>query len=239
MIIRLVFLGAALVTGSAVGAAETPQGATGHWEGKLQMPNRELGMAVDLERDPKGVWIGSMSLAGTSAKDVPLRSLKVAATAVRFTADLPDSAVFEGSLSEDENSLSGKASNALGAVPFELTRQGAANVSVPAPNSVLSKKFVGVWEGTLMAGGKELRIRLKLAPATDGLATAVLTSVDQGNTEIPVTSVTIQGQQLQVEARAVSGMYRGTLGAGGEIVGEWSQGSERLALTLKRTLDEK
>jgi hypothetical protein len=53
-----------------------------------------------------------------------------------------------------------------------------------------------------------------------------------------VTSVTIQGRQLQLEARAVSEMYRGTLG-GGEIAREWSQGSERLPLTLKRTLDEK
>ena len=235
MTIRLVFLGVALVAGSMVRAAEEPQGATGHWEGMLQMPNRELGMTVDLARDAKGVWIGSMSLAGTSAKDVPLRSLKVVAAAIGFTAELPDSAVFEGSLSEDENSLSGKASNALGSVPFELTRQGAANVNVPPPNSVLSKEFAGLWEGTLMADGKRLRIRLKLAPATDGLATAVLTSVDQGNTDVPVTSVTIQGQQLQVESRAVSGVYRGTLGAGGEIAGEWLQGSEHLPFTLRRT----
>jgi hypothetical protein len=233
MTIRLVFLAMALA--GVIGAAEEPEGPSGHWEGKLQMPNRELGMAVDLARDRKGVWIGSMSLAGTSAKDVPLHGLKVVAAAVRFTADLPDLAVFEGSLSEDENSLSSKRSNALGSVPFGLTRQGRANVSVPPPNSVLSKQFAGLWEGTLTADGKTLRIRLKLAPATDGVAQAVLTSVDQGNTEIPVTSVTIQGRQLQVEARAVSGMYRGTLGAGGEIAGEWSQSSERLPLTLKRT----
>jgi len=237
MTIRFVFLGMALVC--VVGAAQAPQGATGHWEGKLQMPSRELGMAVDLARDARGAWIGSMSLAGTSAKDVPLGSLRVTGATVKFTADLPDSAVFEGSLSEDEKGLSGKASNALGSVPFELTRQGAANVSVPPPNSVLSKEFAGVWEGTLTAGGKEWRIRLKLAPATNGLATAVLASVDQGNTEIPVTSVTIQGQELKVEARAVSGMYRGTLGAGGEIAGELSQGSEKLPLTFKPTQEVK
>jgi hypothetical protein len=234
MRIRVVLLGLALAAESVVGAAETAQGATGHWEGKLQMPGRELGMAVDLTRDAKGRWIGSISLVGTSAKDVPLHRLTVAGATVQFTADLPDSAAFEGSLSEDQNGLSGKASNALGAVPFQLTRQGAANVNVPPPNSVLSKEFSGVWEGALAAGGKTPRIRLELAPAADGLATAVLISVDQGNTEIPVTSVTIQGRQLQVEARAVSGMYRGTLGAGGEIAGEWVEGSERLPLILKR-----
>jgi ABC-type Fe3+/spermidine/putrescine transport system ATPase subunit len=168
-----------LPVGSAVGAAETPQGAIGHWEGRLQMSSRELGMAVDLARDAKGAWIGSISVARTSAKDVPLGSLKVTGATVKFTADLPDSAVFEGSLSEDESSLSGKASNPLGSVPFELTRQGAANVSVPPQRSVLSEEFAGLWEGTLTAFGKELRIRLELAPAADGLATAILTSVDR------------------------------------------------------------
>jgi hypothetical protein len=202
------------------------------------MPNGELGMAVDLARDAEGLWIGSMSLAGTSAKDVPLRGLTVAGTTVEFKADLPDAAVFEGSLSEDDENLSGKASNALGAVPFQLTRGGVANVSVPPPNSVLPNEFRGVWEGALAAGGKTLRIRLKLAPAASGLATAVLTSVDQGNTDIPVTSVTIQGQELQVEVRAVSGMYRGALGAGGEIAGEWRQTSERLPLTFKRARED-
>ena len=40
MTIRLVCLGMALVC--VVSAAQAPQGATGHWEGKLQMPSREL-----------------------------------------------------------------------------------------------------------------------------------------------------------------------------------------------------
>ena len=67
------------------------------------------------------------------------------------------------------------------------------------------------------------------------MAAALLTSLDQGNMEIPVTSVTIEGQQLDIEARAISGIYRGTLGASGDIAGEWQEGSERLPLILKRT----
>jgi hypothetical protein len=99
---------------------------------------------------------------------------------------------------------------------------------------VLSKEFDGVWEGALAEDGKTLRVRLKLTPGADGLATASLTSVDQGSQEIPVTTVTIEGQQLQVEARGVSGIYKGTLGANGEIAGEWSQGPNHLPLRFHR-----
>jgi hypothetical protein len=215
-------------------AAAATSDASGHWEGKIQLPGRELGMTVDLARNAQGAWVGSMSLLGSSAADVPLEKLTVRDTAVNFAAYLPDFASFEGRLSEDRGGLSGTASNASGGVPFRLARTGEAHVNVPPPNSVLSKEFDGVWEGALAEDGKTLRVRLKLTPGADGLATASLTSVDQGSQEIPVTTVTIEGQQLQVEARGVSGIYKGTLGANGEIAGEWSQGPNHLPLRFHR-----
>jgi hypothetical protein len=44
----------------------------------------------------------------------------------------------------------------------------------------------------------------------------------------------VQGKQLELQARAVGGTYRGTLGASREIVGEWIEPSARLPLTFKR-----
>jgi len=221
---------AILVLFSTIGAAAD---AAGHWEGKIQIQGRELGMIVDLARNPQGAWIGSMSVLGSSAADVPLEELIIRGSAVKFGAYLPDYASFEGNLSEDLNSLSGTASNASGGVPFELGRKGAASVKVAPPNSALPKDFEGVWEGAIATEGKSLRVRLKLSPGPDGRATALLTSLDQGNHEIPVTTVIIEGKGLQVEARAVSGVYRGTLGEHGEITGEWSQGATPLPLTFK------
>lgn len=232
--VRLVLLGAGLAVLGAVGLAQTASKATGHWQGKIQIPERELGITVDLDRSPKGVWIGSMSVVGSTAVDVPLSSITVEDTAVRFTASLPEHASFNGHLSEDASSLSGTASSAAGEAPFELTRNGEANVKVPPPSSPLSKDFEGTWEGTLEDGGKLLRVVLKLTPAADGIATATLISVDQGNKEIPATTVTIKEKQLQLEARAVSGTYSGTLGANGAIAGEWAQRTNRLPLTFKR-----
>lgn len=236
--VRLVLLGAGLAVLGAVGLAQTASKATGHWQGTIQMPERELGITVDLDRNSKGAWIGSMSVVGSTSVDVPLSNITVEDTAVRFTADLPAHASFDGHLSTDASSLSGKASNADGSVEFQLTRNGEANVKVPPPSSPLSKDFEGTWEGSLEVGGKALRIVLKLLPAADGTATATLISVDRGNKEVPATTVTIKDKQLQLEARAVSGTYRGTLGASGDIAGDWAQGANRLPLTFKRASSE-
>ena len=90
----------------------------------------------------------------------------------------PQNASLDCRLSADASSLSGKVSNADGAVQFQLTRNGEANVKVPPPSSPLSKEFEGTWEGTLDLDGKVLRVVLKLSPAADGIGTAILISLD-------------------------------------------------------------
>ena len=165
---------------------------------------------------------------------MPLTDISVKDATVRFTASLPATTSFEGTLSADANSLTGKVSNAEGGVPFELARSGEANVKLPPASSALSKDFEGTWDGSAAADGNTRRIVLRMTPAPDGTARAVLISVDKGNTEIPVTTVTLKGHQLELEARAVGGAYRGTLGANGEIAGEWMEKTVRVPLTFKR-----
>lgn len=154
--------------------------------------------------------------------------------AVRFTAALPDRATFDGKFSADAQSISGEASNRMGGVPFQLAKRGEANVKLPPPSSPLSKEFEGTWEGIISAGGNVIRMVLKLWPAPDGTAMGTLTTIDQ-NQEIPVTTVTIKGKQLQLESRSVSASYFGTLGANGEIAGRWLQLGDGPPLTFKRT----
>ena len=208
--------------------------ANGHWEGNIQLPDRQLGFSVDLDQNQKGAWIGTITITGSPIADVPLDSVAVEGTTVRFTANLPDSASFEAHLSPDGAKLSGTASNAKGQAEFELARKADANVKMPEPSSALSKEFEGTWEGTVDAGGQTRHVQLKLSAASDGAATAVIVSVDQGNVEIPVTTVTIHGKELQLDMRAIAGSYHGTLAASGQIAGEWSQGGQQLALNFKR-----
>lgn len=244
IVVGLVFLVAGFTVWGTAGIAQTAAKAAGHWEGAIQMSNpetgktRDLGIAVDIAKSSSGEWIGSMSVLGSTAIDVPLSSIILDNTAVRFTARLPEDAAFDGQLSGDANRLSGTASSAAGQAPFQMTRIGEANVKVPPPSSTLSKEFEGTWEGTIEAGGKARRVVLKLSPTPNGIATATLISVDKGNLEIPFTTVTIQDKHLQLEARSVSGKYQGKLAATGEIAGEWTEGSTRLPLTFKRGLSD-
>jgi hypothetical protein len=217
----------------AAALAQPAPTAAGRWQGKIQLPNHDLEITVDLDRNPKGAWIGSISVTGSTSIDVPLSAVTVQDSAVSFTAPLPGPASFKASLSGDGKTLSGTASNPNGEAPFELARSGEAKVKVPPPSSPLPKEFEGTWEGALQTNGQTLRIRMKMSAAADGTATAVLIALDQGNLEIPASTVTIAGKEIRIEVRAMSGAYHGTL-AGAEIAGEWSQGPATLQLTFKR-----
>ena len=127
----------------AVSACSVPvyaaASAAGHWEGKIQIPDHELSIAVDLAQTPAGAWIGSLSIAGSSTADVPLIKITVSGAGVQFTASLPGETSFAGTLSTDAATLAGKVSNAEGSVPFQLARTGEASVKVP-PASVASSQ---------------------------------------------------------------------------------------------------
>lgn len=209
-------------------------GPAGHWEGRILIPEREMAVTVDLATGPTGAWIGSLSVPGSTSIDVPLDGIIVNDTSVRFSAALPGATTFEGTLSADGASLTGNVANHEGAVPFRLARTGEPKVVVPAPSSTSSREFEGRWEGLVEVGGKRMRLLLQMSSAPDGTARATLTNLDKGSVEIPASTVTIQGKQLDLDIRAIGGSYRGTLAPGGEIGGELTQQSVRVALTFKR-----
>ena len=225
-------LAALVLSLAAPVGAQTPASPSGHWDGTVQMGDQTVPISVDLAKSPTGAWLGSINVPGSTAVDVPLTQITVADTTVRFNALLEASPLFDAKLSADATVLSGEASTAKGSVPFQLKRNGEAHVSTPPPSSPLSKAFEGRWDGVVDVGGKSLRVALTLARADDGTATGMLISLDQGNTEIPITTVTLHDTALELELRGVSGTYRGTLGAGGEIAGEWAQGPMRAPLNF-------
>ena len=224
------------VLSAGVQAALDP---SGRWEGKIQIPEREVSVTVDLAKTTAGTWIGSLSIPPSTSIDVPLGSITFDGTLVKFTAMLPGKAMFEGKLSSDGRSLTGTASNAEGSAPFQLARTGDASVKLPSASSLLPKEFEGAWEGTVDVSGTVKKIGLKLSAASDGTAVGVLISSEAGAPEIPVTVVTVKGVQLYLESRAVSGTFNGTLRDTGEIAGEWTQRTTRLPLTFRKVTARK
>jgi len=89
-----------------------------------------------------------------------------------------------------------------------------AAAQTPAPG------LEGTWRGTL----GPLRLVLRIEKAPDGLYIGMLDSVDQGS-RIPITSVTMAGDTVKLDVKAVNGTFEGTLNAARtELKGTWNQG---------------
>lgn len=110
----------------------------------------------------------------------------------------------------------------------------AGLASMLAPACRAQGQVAGDWQGTLSAGGAELRLVLHVTAAKDGSLTATLDSVDQGAYGIPVSAISLNGANLNMTVDAVHGSYTGTVNKdASEIDGTWSQGTP-LALNFRR-----
>jgi len=96
-----------------------------------------------------------------------------------------------------------------------------------------AQDIAGDWQGTIAAGGQELRLVLHITKAADGALKATLDSVDQGANGIPISSITFTDAKLSLGIDAVHGTYEGKLAADGSISGTWTQGSA-VPLDFKR-----
>jgi len=102
------------------------------------------------------------------------------------------------------------------------------------PAALAQAQLAGDWQGTLAAGGAQLRLVLHITAGKDGALTATLDSVDQGALGIPVTAITVKGSAFNLTIDAVHGTYAGTINKyASEIDGTWSQG-QPLELNFKR-----
>ncbi len=98
----------------------------------------------------------------------------------------------------------------------------------------LAGNFLGTWEGTLVGAGRPVRFVLKLAN-DEGGAVAVLVSPDNGDAEIPVTTVLQKDAKLTVLAEGVGGKYQGEINKNGSRMdGRWSQNGYDLPLKLTK-----
>lgn len=99
-----------------------------------------------------------------------------------------------------------------------------------------AQDIAGDWQGTLDAGGAQLRLVLHITKGADGALKATLDSIDQpGANGIPVNAVTLKDSKLTLDITAVHGTYEGTVAADGKTIsGTWTQ-AQALPLEFKRT----
>jgi hypothetical protein len=218
----------------AAAVALPAQALKGHWSGSIDAPQGSLGVEVDLDNTAGG-WVGSISIPMQGTSGLPLDRITFSGGKCSFhIKGGPADPTFSGTLSADGKTMSGDFSQGGGSMSFKLSRTGEAKVETIKASPSVSAAFVGSWEGTLEVG-QSLRLVLKISNEQDG-AHAVLVSVDQGNAEIPVTSLEQKGTHLTIEATAIHGSYEADINKDGtELNGTWSQGGGSAPLVLKKS----
>ena len=109
----------------------------------------------------------------------------------------------------------------------------AALVAAAGLAQAQDKDLTGDWQGTLAAGGANLRLVLHVSKAADGSLKANLDSVDQG-VNIPVNSVTFKDSRLSLSLEMIHGSYEGKISTDGNVIsGTWTQ-DQPFPLDFKR-----
>lgn len=102
-------------------------------------------------------------------------------------------------------------------------------------SSLAGPSAQGIFEGPLKVGAIELRLAFHLKKKDDGKWTALMDSPDQGATGIPMTTATVEGNQVVLEFKPGQAKLTGTLSADGQTLdATWEQAGSRFPLTLKR-----
>jgi uncharacterized protein (TIGR03435 family) len=113
-------------------------------------------------------------------------------------------------------------------------------LAVLSGGALHAQDLTGTWQGTLQAGGRELRIVMKISNADASGLKAVMYSIDQaGGQGLAASAVTLQGSTVKIAIPGIGGAYEGTLNADrSSIAGTWTQGGAPLTLNLKRATTE-
>jgi hypothetical protein len=225
---------ALLVISASIVHAQTID-PTGHWKGTIEIPNSSMDFEMDVARTGTGELIGTLT-AGTDRVTLPLLKVTLDGSSIAFYGRTDQQ--FHAELLPSGKALSGTASLNGYSLPFSMGRTGDARLDPPPTSPAVSKQLEGVWNGTLSAGEKKLRLSLTIANQPDGTALAHAVSVDEGGLTIP-TVVSQSGRSVKIETRGVITSYVATLNeAGTELSGTWTQGATSLPLAMTRATVE-
>jgi pimeloyl-ACP methyl ester carboxylesterase len=144
--------------------------------------------------------------------------------AVNFALKAP-AAEYDGDLDDAGQVLTGVWKQGGASLPLVLNRGGLA--AEPPPE---------LWYGKLsVPGGLELRLVLRVTRPAGG-PHAVLDSLDQGATNIPIDSVSFDGGVLKFASAKIDASFTGKLDkAGAQAAGEFIQHGTKTPLTLAKT----
>lgn len=102
----------------------------------------------------------------------------------------------------------------------------------PATQAQAPESLSGTWNGVLDVGAARLRVELRIDENEDGYH-AVMISVDQGGSAIPVSDFSVEYPQFDLHMAAAGARYTATLSEG-RLNGIFAQGGAEFALEMVR-----
>ena len=128
----------------------------GHWEANLQVPDRTIALAVDIDKNANGEWIASFGVPAQNITGVAVSDIKVDGASVKFkVADIPNAPSFDLKLSGDSK-LAGTVITPQAELPIEFAKKGEAKVVLPTTSPAVSKELEGDWSGAIETDRKSV-----------------------------------------------------------------------------------
>jgi len=198
----------------------------GTWQGKLATsPNEKLTIQFIIARQANGSYSAVLNSPDTGG----IRN--VAATGVKFA---------DGKLTVDVASLNGSYSGtvAKGVITGEWKQSGSTFPLIltpyKKPDVSTLKPLLGEWFGELVppAGSKIMAV-FRFEMAKDGKLAASAAIPDQGQSNIPLSDVVLEGNEVTLKIAGGQANFEGKL-IGSKIEGAVKQGGQEMKLNLTK-----
>lgn len=209
----------------------------GRWSGKIQIPDRELTLIVDLARENQN-WIGSAIIPGLNVKGAALSDIALQSSDVTFaltgTLPIPGSQPPRVKAHLVDGKLSGEFLEGGNSAQLVLEKIGPPQVEPIPATTPLTKQFEGEWKGEYQLLGYTRTVTIKLRDDPPKGASAEFVIVGKRVNNLPVSRVTQHGDFITIDSSGTGLTYEGRL-RNDEIRGTLLQGSIESELTLRHS----
>lgn len=232
-----------LLCSAPLARAQSSVDVSGHWEGTIKAPGRDVAIEIDLGKSSTGEFVATFGNPAEHLAGFPLSNVVVNGSSIRFELIAGSGGgSFAGVMAADGTSISGEFSAPTPkgpmSAPVSLTRAGDAKIEAPPASTAIGGDLEGTWKASIEVNGNPVRVTMKLANRPDGTSAGTITT-DGGGIDIPITTITQKGSALTVDVKIVGGTYAGSLSADkSELAGTWTQGAFEGPLTFKRAAAE-
>ena len=212
---------------------------SGHWEGSIHAPSRDIEISLDLALDKAGKLTGTLTNPGERITGYPFASATIDGGSVRLEVRTGGSGAqsFAGSLGADGKSLSGDFLIDVYSVPFDLERTGDAKFAAAPKSPAIDAALAGEWTSSLDVDGHSLPVVLKLANRADGTSAGNWAAGDGSATPVAIAQ---HGRDVALTSTVTSAAFTGTLSADGkELAGTFGEGPLKQPLTFRRAAGAK